>query len=773
MDNINTDKLYNFISQASILFLLFLIVYLMYIDFIREKMSNKKIYQTSLHEKFNNLISINGENIKFDKNDSTGLTLQNMKRIIPNKIEEHFQPIDPDLKYIIKRNYNIISNAKCLSGDYNNVELNKCYMSVSDFYPTQSYLSTAIYIHPLSDSIPGESINKKTFYAKIKDEKGNILSYNDYIESNVTSGLPEVVNLGYKSNYFNFSTASGTNYINFSKGNHKFDYTQPLEKKIIQYFARYVKYGIYALKNKTNDIDVINGLLITDQTKFNNLSNDLQTKVNTQKQNIMDGLQNMLLLKSGTIGSFKLPADIHNIKELLIKYYEPFFNNSQYPNSNLTINDTSSLILLVDPKTQADDINNITIFSMIFKINIKIELIKLKPNLTDNKLDPKLLTSLSSLQNLSVDENTYVYSYENTISFPLALPFNLPNLTISDTSSKLTQPVGSTDIAKPSTFSSADVSDTKWYDDIKTYMSTLFIDNQLQQRNKIPIKSGINAVTTIMNSIDPIKNDINNLSNITNIFAYYIPDNNDFTSTTGNFYFIITLNQSNNIDPNIVYVLMFNNSYDPNFCEDPRADLFKKKCLPGCPDGYNIDLGLICVKSDITNFTPNSDFCVQLNALSPVATKNSILQGFIDACNSDNINNVANESLFNINDIKGIKQINNNNYVLNQAINDTSLLQSSGDFSTDTSADSVFSTSFNNVSNPTAPLTNKISVTESKDESLDESEVVNVQHFGNIPESISTRRDRIRYDIKSREETKPEINKQTGKKIIHFSPFLN
>ena len=197
MNNINTDKLYNFISHASILFLLFLIIYLMYIDFIREKMSNKKIYQSSLQEKFNNLLSNNGEEIIFDKNDSTGLTLQNMK-LKKIDVVEDFQPIDPELKYIIKRNYNNINNAKCLSGDNNDEQLNICYTSLNTFYPTQSYLGTAISISSLPDSGTDNS-GKKTFYGTV-DMNGNQISFNDYLVRD-TDGK-DVINLGYKSNHF-------------------------------------------------------------------------------------------------------------------------------------------------------------------------------------------------------------------------------------------------------------------------------------------------------------------------------------------------------------------------------------------------------------------------------------------------------------------------------------------------------------------------------------------------------------------------------------------
>lgn len=736
MENINTDKLYKFISQASILFLLFLIVYLMYIDFIREKMSNKKIYQSSLQEKFNNLISNNEEKITFDKNDLTGLTLQNMKRKKSDVIED-FIAIDPKLKYIIKRNYNIINNAKCLSGDYYDTVESKCYMAVNNFYPTQTYLNTAINIYPLPDFIVDPDKNKKTFYANIKDETGKIVSYNDYIKPD---GQNEI-NLGYKSNYFNFS--------NF-KGSRKFDLNNPLELKIIQYFARYDKYRAYLSKYKEIDNDTINAILMNNQS--NNLNSIFQKKVAIFKESIVNDIQNMLLLKSSYRDTFNLPVNIHDIKQSLIKYYEQFFSNptDKYKDTDLIISDKSVLTLLIDPKTKSDDINNITIYSIIFKININIQLINLAPIFKDKSLNPKLLTSLSSLDYLEYAINSnYIYSYENVISFPIALPFNLPNLTtittpITDDKSKLSKAV--------------DISDTKWFDDIKVYVNTLFIENQIQQRyNQYKINSDI--VTSIMNGVNKIKNDINNLSNISDIFACYIPDNNIYTSITGQFCIIIIFNstQNNNVS-DLGRVLTIKNDYDPNFCEDPKGTLFNNKCLPGCPDGYNIDLGLICLKSDISNFTPNSDFCAQLNSLKPSIIDNSILKALFDGCNPDNINNISNESLFNINKIDGVEQVNKNNYILNNEFNDISLISSQND--DDSTSDSIFSLSFNNVANVPA------NVQETKKDS-------SLQHFGNIPQSIATRKQSTRYDIKSREETKPEINKQTGKKIVHFSPFLN
>jgi hypothetical protein len=719
MNNINTDKLYNFISQAFILFLLFLIIYIMYIDFIREKISNKKIYQSSLQEKFNNLISNNEEKITFDKNDSTGLTLQNMKRKNLDVIED-FGSIDPDLKYIIKRNYNNISNAKCISGDYNDVENNKCYMAINIFYPTQTYLKTSINIYPLPDSTSDNNKNKKTFYFSIKDENGIDRLYNDYIKPD-DYNIDNVINLGYKSNYFNFSN------INNINNTRKFDITQPLESKIIQYFARCMKYATYVSKYNSNDINIVNAILNNNQSEINNLDSESKQKITDAKQSIINSLQNMLLLKSGYDNYFRLPTNIHNIKQQLIKYYEPIFNDddNKYPDSDLIITDTSELILLIDPKTKSDDINNITIYSMIFKININIQLINLKPNLKDEKLDSTLLTSLTYLDNLEyAKNNNNIYSYVNTISFPIALPFNLPT---------------------------KDVSDNTWYDDIKTYISTLIIDNQLQQRVE-KYKNGIDSLGFLMNNINNIKNDINKFSNITRIFAYYEPENPIDISKSGNFYFFIIFNNISTIEtPTLVFSL--NNQYNPNFCEDSNSDLYDRKCLPRCPTGYNIDLGLVCLKSDISNFTPQSDFCAQLNSLKPTEIKNSILQGLIDGCNLDNINNKSNESLFNINDIKGIQQINKNTYVLNSQYNDTSLLSSISNDGDDNSIDSTFSTSFNNVNTKT------------------------VQHFDNINipslQSMSTRKDRIRYNVKSKEETKPEINNQTGKKIVHFSPFLN
>jgi hypothetical protein len=765
MENINTDKLYNFVSHALILFLLFIIIYFMYIDFIREKIT-KKVYPPSFQEKFNNLISSNEENIIFDKNDSTGLTLQNRKRNQSDTdIIEEFIPIDPELKYIIKRNYNNINNATCIAGDYNNTTLNKCYMTISNFYPTQSYINSSIYISPLPDSILDSSIGKRTFYASIKNEKGETMRYNNYYEPDLSGSDTnlKMVNMGYKSNYFNFS--------NDKKGNRKFDYTNPLEDKIIKYFANCMNYYKLVTKSVSSDTDLISGLLITDNTEFNKLSNDLQEKIINAKKRLINDFQDMLLLKSSFNNSFTLPANIYEIKENLIKYYEPHFNQSKAdeqkePGKNLSITDNSKLILLIDPKTQSDILNNSpnnnTIYSIIFKININIKLTNLAANFTDNTLDPKLLSSLDKFNGLNyVPNTTNIYTYENEILFPIGLPFNTPNITktlnqnsvvstASTASTVSTKGLMSTLGSTNSTTTSADVSDTKWYTDIQAYMSTIFIENQLQKRNKIPIKSGVDAVSTIMSSIDPIKNDINNLSNILDIFAVYLPDNGKFDSKTGKFYFVITTSSSNSLDPNIIIVLLFDNTYDPNFCMDSKSDLYNKKCLPKCPDNYGIDLGLICVKSDISNFTPNSDFCVQLNALSPVGSKNSILQGLLDACNPDNINNISNEALFNIKDIKGVTQVNDNKYMLNHALNDSSILSTDSTIN-DSSTDSIFTSSFNNVK----------------------------QHFGNVDnvyrdkQFISTRKESKRYAIESRETTTPLINRVTGNKIEHFSPFLN
>jgi hypothetical protein len=248
MENINKEKLYNFISHAAILFLLFIIVYLMYIDYIREKISIRKIISPTFQEKFNNLISNN------DNNVNTVLTPQNMKQE-----KEHFMPIDPDLKYIIKRNYNNINNALCLSGDSNDPNNNKCFMPVTSFYPTQSYLNSAITISSLPDSINDKDISKSTFYADVFDENNKKIPYNDYYEPIDSSGTGDVskkINLGYKSNYFLFYFS-----IN-NKENRKFNYSNPLESKIIQYFINYLRYNGLVGNIKSNDINILKNSII-------------------------------------------------------------------------------------------------------------------------------------------------------------------------------------------------------------------------------------------------------------------------------------------------------------------------------------------------------------------------------------------------------------------------------------------------------------------------------------------------------------------------------
>jgi hypothetical protein len=211
-----------------------------------------------------------------------------------------------------------------------------------------------------------------------------------------------------------------------------------------------------------------------------------------------------------------------------------------------------------------------------------------------------------------------------------------------------------------------------------TYLTTIYITNNIQTRKEL-LLGGIDTVNTIMKSMNTIKDDTNKVSQITDIFSLYLPADGLINNNSGKYYFVMLMNNPDSTtgiySPFIIHVDGFENSYAPNFCTDATSVLYNNKCLPSCPTGYTIDTGLTCFKSDITNFTPDSDFCKALKSISNASnssvSKNSILQGLLDSCNSDNINNVAQESLFNIKDIKGLVQVNpkTNEYILNPDIN--------------------------------------------------------------------------------------------------------
>jgi len=389
-----------------------------------------------------------------------------------------------------------------------------------------------------------------------------------------------------------------------------------------------------------------------------------------------------ILLLDGNDGLIFPNYNIYTIKENLIKYYETIFNNPNYPDANLIINNDTKLFVVFNPSTYSeDDVSKGSVYSLIVKHNITIKLQNLSPIINKGD-DPTKLKSLENLTGLIYDKkNNYIYTYQNEIVFPMALKFNIPK--------KLDN-------------GSADPSDATWYNNIQTYLTTIYVTNNIQNRKEL-LLSGIDTVNTIMKSMNSIKDDTNRVSQITDIFSLYLPADGLINNNTGKYYFVMLMNNPDSTtgiySPYIIHVDGFENSYAPNFCTDATSVLYNNKCLPSCPTGYTIDTGLTCFKSDITNFTPDSDFCAVLTSSISNVPKNSILQGLLDSCNSDNINNVAQESLFNIKDIKGLVQVksNTNEYILNPDINHISVkpnLQANTSSGTDSTIDN---TSFTNV----------------------------------------------------------------------------
>jgi hypothetical protein len=618
----------------------------MYIDYMSEKMSN-----------------MNNQN--FIKKIQTTNTILDEKMVMkPDSKIEHFSAIDPSLNYIIKRDYANIENASCIAGDFKD-EANTCYTNTTVFYPTTTYLENSYTISALPYSVFDPSINKYTYYARVKtDGPGEGPAYQDY-----------------RKNNFIFS--------NEGNNTRDLEMTGLLERIMIKYFNNYKDY----MKISKNE----------DISSFPNI-------------------KDMLLLKK--TDEFGIP-DINDILTNLITNFETTFNS--VPGADLSIVNNSKLFVLIDPATYSSNIETNSVYSLIYKISISIKTANI--SLYDVEND-KITTfeKLSDFAKIDYEPNVFNYfTYEKEIHFPIALNFSLPKK-IED--------------------GSVDLSDNKWIDNILKYANTIFTENQLFLRNKISTSSGdiIIGLTKTLNIIKTSEI----INNIDKIFVLYDMNKND--KTIWNFNFIISANIDN--DNNVRKTLRpmgpeFSNTYSPNFCTDSTTKLYNNdndpKCIPICPPNYNIDLGLVCLKSGIDNYTPESDFCSKIKSLNLdtlITEKDSILYGLVQTCDDNNLSKKV------VSSTTPISGVNLTNFTENGVSTDFEINE------------------FNNVSN---------NFDLSKD---------TIQHFENyqlpinppinspINSPINTvRKDSKRYSIHSRPETKPII--QNNKEVKHFYPFEN
>ena len=688
MEPINSDKLINFTYYSIILSGLFIIIYMMYVDYISEKMSNNNIKNNNNNDNNNK----NNNIIKTDNILRSNQILNNVSNPVLNdestQIKEQFNSVDPSLNYIIKRNYSNIEHASCIKSDITSEDYNKCYMKASLFYPLETVEKTYT-ISTLPYTIFDPVTNKDTYYANITNIS-NPLKYN---------GLGQ-----YRDTNFIISNEEVNR--NLSKDGE-------LETIIIDYIKRYLTYY-----NKINSESPINIIL---------------------DDNYIANLRNIILLQSSrffnnTLRSYTI-TDIYSGIQRLINNFEKFYNDPEFTNTDLSITNNTKLVVLIIPNTYSNNIKTNIVYSLILKIYVSIKITNLTP--LDSSNNSSNINSFDTLINnfhhfIYDKDKSYLYTEEKEILFPIMLNFDLP---------------------KRIDINTVNLDDDTWINNIILYMNTLLIDHQLLIRNKIKISNNENPIDLIINKLKKIKVEPGLINNISNIFVIYVPKNNIFDDFNGTFDLKIEIdNLSDNKE--LISIAHFNNKYNPVFCSNINTSIYNFKCLPKCPPNYNIDLGLVCLKSDISNYTPDSDLCKSIESFPDIIKNNvepgSILDGVIQACNSEYYNN----SLVTETPIDIINLSSNAKDGFNQDDDDDEN-EKEEEFSNNN-----VKQHFNNIEN--------FEIDTSKLPNINNNKFINELNNRSI---YVSRKDNKRYSIDSRPVTQPII--QNNKEVIHFYPFEN
>ena len=176
-----------------------------------------------------------------------------------------------------------------------------------------------------------------------------------------------------------------------------------------------------------------------------------------------------------------------------------------------------------------------------------------------------------------------------------------------------------------------------------------------------------------------------------------------------------------------------------------------------CPPNYNIDLGLVCLKTGITNYTPDSDFCSNISDLPTSTDTTSLLYGLMQTCNPELLKNIK----LNQGDTKfGLQTLKK------PTVNG---------FDEDGNSISIAAQNFTNVPdishNTIQHFENyELPTNNYKNNSVNEPtfDIKNIQRYNPMN---PIRKDSRRYAIDSRPETKPMV--QNNREVKHFYPFEN
>jgi len=347
MENINKEKLFNFLINAGLLFFLFIIIYLMYMEYVIKKISN--FNNISVNEKFNNLINIKSNKSKLsypnkkilDSPETYSNIEPKLDKNVTNVIQENFNCIiDPKKKFYIKRDCSTILDAKCYEGDivFSNNQIPKCSIAPEQFYLNQENSDYTISINVIPDYNSSKNKTNKNFYYPI-------VTNNKSIPKNTTTTLKE-----YRSNFFSFSDDNTPK---------KFDSSNPIVLQIVDYYNRYNLYKNY----------------IDNSKNISPSSTDI----------IINDFKNLLLLKNNNI--YKLPINFNDIKDKILNLYGQHYNNDKEKNCNLEITDNTNLQCIIDSKISKS--TTPLIYNIIINIDLEIKFIGLIPH--DSEKDKSII----------------------------------------------------------------------------------------------------------------------------------------------------------------------------------------------------------------------------------------------------------------------------------------------------------------------------------------------------------------------------------------------
>ena len=571
MDNINKDNLVKFISYFIIVFLLSLVLYLMYIDFLSETFFPKTetFSDVNITNKLKFIDSIDNKVIP------TKLTTKtNIEHLADNNAD--LLIYDKNAPFVLKKDLTSrdtqsgVTNAVCSINDIvikDNNNKTKCKINQNNLYLSTSG-SNKFSIKVLSDGM-------------YTTPDSNNYSYYDYDVKISDIGNQDLGVL--RRSYFYFPDK---NVLSVYDNNPRiFSHTNKYEMGILNYFNNYAKY------NNAVDLTVYNELIIQPIENSSSTNNNLGL-IKTYFTYLRDML---LLSNSDSTSPFIYNSgynfDINDVKLKLINMYMVLvLNNDTGIEINMEINDSTNI------EFYYDNPNNMNVYTLELKPSVIITFtnISLIYDNIPNNITQGSIWSLYYLKQMTPNiTSSSLYSYTDTINYPIALSLATPNTTKDWENNKT--------------------------NGVINYFQYIFKQGPLDNINiRDIINNNVSIIGTpgdqvvIQNLTKFIKTLGNmNLRSITDIFMLYEPN-----KSVGQAWAITNLIDNTTQEPIIAPLLHFDLIYAPSYCSNKSDMFFDNKCIPPCPTGFGYDFGLICLNSNTSNYLPGTSMCNYINSLT-------------------------------------------------------------------------------------------------------------------------------------------------------------